>query len=102
MDSCRYILQESYFFMIDENWINSFREKLDNHYAWPSLYTFKFIVPKEREQDVRKMFPMHNPKERNSKNGNYTSFTIEMMMPSTESVIAVYQEASSIDGIIAL
>lgn len=94
---------ESFLFSaMDENWIISFREKLDNHYAWPSLYTFKFIVPKGKESEMRKMFPMHTPKERLSKNGNYTSFTIEMMMPSTESVIEVYTEASAIDGIIAL
>lgn len=48
------------------------------------------------------MFPMHNPSERSSKNGNYTSFTVQMMMPSTESVIEIYQTASSIEGIIAL
>jgi putative lipoic acid-binding regulatory protein len=87
---------------MDENWLNSFKEKLDSHYAWPSLYTFKFIVPKGKEEAVRELFPMHNPSERASKNGNYISFTIQMMMPSTEAVIAIYQSASSIEGIIAL
>lgn len=88
--------------MIDQKWLDSFREKLDHHYAWPSLYTFKFIVPKGKEEEVRRMFPMHTPSERASKNGNYISFTIQAMMPSTEAVIGVYQDASSIDGIIAL
>lgn len=87
---------------MDENWLISFREKLESHYAWPSLYTFKFIVPKGKESEVRNMFPMHNPSERSSKNGNYTSFTVQMMMPSTEAVIDVYKKASAIDGIIAL
>lgn len=87
---------------MDDKWFISFREKLDGHYAWPSLYTFKFIVPKGKEEAVREMFPMHNPSERSSKNGNYTSFTIQMMMPSTDSVIDIYQSAASIDGIIAL
>ena len=87
---------------MDENWLSSFKEKLDGHYAWPSLYTFKFIVPKGKEEAVRELFPMHKPSERSSKNGNYISFTIQMMMPSTEAVIAVYESASSIEGIIAL
>jgi hypothetical protein len=87
---------------MDENWLSSFKEKLDGHYAWPSLYTFKFIVPKGKEGAVRKLFPMHNPSERNSKNGNYISFTIQMMMPSTEAVLSIYESASSIEGIIAL
>jgi putative lipoic acid-binding regulatory protein len=88
--------------MIDQKWLDSFREKLDNHYAWPSLYTFKFIVPKGKEEEVRKIFPMHTPSERASKNGNYTSFTVQTMMPSTDAVIDIYQNASDIDGIIAL
>ncbi len=88
--------------MIDKLWLASFKEKLDGHYAWPSLYTFKFIVPKGKEDDLRKLFPMHNPSERSSKNGNYISFTIQMMIPSTEAVIEVYEKASVIEGIIAL
>lgn len=88
--------------MIDQKWIESFRQKLDNHYSWPSLYTFKFIVPKGKEEKVRAIFPMHTPSERTSKNGNYTSFTVQTMMPSTEAVIEIYQNASQIDGIIAL
>jgi len=48
------------------------------------------------------MFPMHIPTEKESKKGNYTSLTIQMMMPSSEAVILVYQKASAIEGIIAL
>lgn len=87
---------------MQQNWFNTFKEKLDQHYAWPALYIFKFIVPKGKEGDVRKLFPLHDISERPSKNGNYTSLTIQMMMPSSESVIEVYQSASNIDGLIAL
>jgi uncharacterized protein len=87
---------------MDAAWFASFREKLDQHYAWPSLYIFKFIVPKGKEEEVRLMFPLHTATEKESKNGNYTSFTIQMMMPSSEAVIVVYQKAATIEGIIAL
>jgi hypothetical protein len=87
---------------MDEAWLNSFQEKLDRHYAWPSVYTFKFIVPSHQEAEVRKLFPRHEPSARSSKNGNYTSFTVDMMMPSSESVLAIYRSASLIKGIIAL
>ena len=87
---------------MNKEWLGSFKNKLDSHYAWPSIYTFKFIVPKGKEVEVRKMFPMHNPTERSSKNGNYISFTVQMMMPSAEAVIEIYESASTIDGIIAL
>lgn len=87
---------------MDEKRLGLFKEKLDKYYAWPSLYTFKFIVPKGKEGDLKKFFPLHNPKERNSKNGNYTSITIPMMMPSAEAVVEVYVSVSHIEGIIAL
>jgi uncharacterized protein len=87
---------------MDAAWFDSFREKLDRHYAWPSLYIFKFIVPKGKEEEVRQLFPLHIATEKESKNGSYTSLTIQMMMPSGEAVILAYQKAAAIEGIIAL
>jgi hypothetical protein len=87
---------------MDGSWVNSFREKLDQHYSWPSLYTFKFIVPAGKEAQVRQLFPRHTPSEKPSRNGNYTSLTVQVMAPSGESVIAIYQAASAIEGIVAL
>jgi putative lipoic acid-binding regulatory protein len=87
---------------MDAVWLTNFREKLDSHYAWPSLYTFKFIVPTGREVEVKNLFPKHTSSEKLSKNGKYTSITINMMMPSSDAVIQVYQSASVIEGIIAL
>ncbi len=87
---------------MDAIWLTNFREKLDSHYAWPSLYTFKFIVPTGREEEVKNLFPKHTSSEKLSKNGKYTSITINMMMPSSDAVIEVYQSASVIEGLIAL
>jgi len=87
---------------MEPNWSESLREKLDQHYIWPSLYTFKFVVPKGKEEEVKKLFPLHESSERKSKNGNYTSVTFHMMMPGSQAVIDVYQRASTIEGIIAL
>jgi uncharacterized protein len=78
------------------------REKLDQHYIWPSLYTFKFIVPKEKVDMVKSLFPKHQSSERQSKNGNYISVTIHMMMPGSREVIDVYNLASGVEGLIAL
>lgn len=87
---------------MNKEWFDKFREKLEEHYAWPALYTFKFIVPKGREEELKALFVNHVPTERLSKNGNYTSLTLEMMMPSSEAVIKVYEAAAVIEGIIAL
>lgn len=87
---------------MDENWINSFREKLDKHYAWPALYIYKFIVPTGQEENIKKLFPLNHATEKLSKQGNYTSVTVQAMMHSSDAVIEIYVKASKIEGIVAL
>ncbi|QOI96330.1 MAG: DUF493 family protein [Flammeovirgaceae bacterium] len=87
---------------MDQEAIQSFRLKLDQHYRWPSLYMFKFIVPKERAEEVIQLFPLHTGTQKKSSQGKYISITIQMMMPSSEAVIEVYRKAATIDGLIAL
>jgi hypothetical protein len=87
---------------MEPNWADSLREKLDQHYIWPSLYTFKFIVPKEKVAEVKKLFPKHYSTEKHSKNGKYISVTLQMMMPGSQEVIEVYNLASGVEGLIAL
>ncbi len=87
---------------MNEDWYLSFQEKLDQHYAWPSLYIFKFIVPKGKEAELKQLFLLHTANEKTSKNGNYTSVTLQMMMPSSQAVIDVYKKISEIEGIVSL
>ena len=88
---------------MNPQWLNSFKEKLDKFYAWPSLYTFKFIVPIGKQEELRQLFPLHTTAtEKSSQNGKYVSLTYHMMMPSGESVVEVYKKAAAIEGIVAL
>lgn len=87
---------------MDEQRAASFKEKLDKHYAWPALYVFKFIVPRGQEGELKKLFPQHETTEKLSSEGKYASITVKMMMPSSEAVIRVYEQASVIEGLIAL
>lgn len=82
--------------------ITSFKEKLDKEYNWPSLYTFKFIVPKGKEDEVKNLFSNHVTKEKSSSNGNYISITAEVMVQSSDRVVEYYLEANKVEGIIAL
>lgn len=63
---------------------------------------FKFIVPTGKENEVKQLFPNHTVTEKLSTKGNYTSITVQMMMPSSEAVIDVYVRVSHIEGIVAL
>lgn len=92
----------AFYLPMDAAWFVTFQEKLDKFYAWPALYTFKFIVPAGQEMQLRQLFPMHTPREKPSGQGKYISLTYQMMMPSGESVIAVYRKAAAIEGLIAL
>lgn len=85
-----------------ESSINSFKKKLDREYTWPSLYTFKFIVPKGKEDEVKDLFSNHITKEKSSSNGNYISITAAVMVQSSDRIVEYYLEADKVDGIIAL
>ena len=87
---------------MDKNWIDSFREKLDEHHTWPAIYIYKFIVPTGKEDLVKQLFPLSPATEKLSKQGNYTSVTVRKMMHSSEAVIEIYMKASEIEGIVAL
>jgi hypothetical protein len=87
---------------MNNEWKTSLKEKLDQHYAWPAVYTFKFIVPKGKEEQIKVLFPQHDSSEKVSKNGNYVSVTFQMMMPGSDAIVAVYEAASAIEGVIAL
>jgi len=81
---------------------SSFREKLDQIHQWPSLYMFKFIVPKGKEDEVRLLFPKNVLTEKQSRTGKYVSITAKVMMSSTDAVMDIYEKASEIEELIAL
>ena len=90
------------FIRMNPAWLESFRVKLERHHSWPTLYIFKFIVPKGKEEELRRLFPLHTTSEKESKNGNYISLTFQMMVPSSTVVIEVYKKAAVVEGLIAL
>jgi uncharacterized protein len=79
-----------------------FKEKLDSQHVWPSLYMFKFIVPKGIEQKILSLFPRNELTIKKSKKGNYISLTAKVMIGSSDEIIRIYKEAYKIEGVIAL
>lgn len=82
--------------------LTSFKEQLDTQTDFPTLYMFKFIVPKGKETEVSNLLPNNEMVLKESNKGNYASVTIKAMMPSSEAIIAIYKQASEIEGIISL
>lgn len=81
---------------------DSFREKLEYEYEWPSLYTFKFIVPRDQEEAVTDLFPKVEVSTKESSGGKYVSITAKLMANSSDTIINVYEKAQHIKGLIAL
>jgi len=82
--------------------LEAFKEKLDDAHKWPSLYMFKFIVPKGKEEEVFALFPKNDLSTKKSSKGNYVSVTAKVMMGSSEAVMEKYREANKIEGVLAL
>jgi putative lipoic acid-binding regulatory protein len=87
---------------MDADWLHSFKTKLDQHHSWPSLYIFKFIVPKEKVNELKNLFPQHQVTEKASSQGRYIGVTMQIMAPSSNSIIEIYELASQIEGLISL
>ncbi len=79
-----------------------FKQVLDDHHQWPCPYAFKFIVPTENLPLFQKTFPEAELQTRESKTGKYTSVTMESNMCSSKDVMAIYEKAAEIPGIMSL
>lgn len=85
-----------------EEWWARFQTLLDEQTEWPSVYTFKFIAPADELENLKAVFGQHEIKVRPSSKGNYASVTARMEMHSSDEVIAVYQDAARIPGVVSL
>ena len=87
---------------MDEKDLESFRSSLDANYEWPSLYPFKFIVPVDQAESVLNLFADNPVRARESKNGRFVAYTMEIHVHSCDEVIAIYQRVAQIPGVISL
>ena len=81
------------------------RKALDLVHKWPAVYMFKFIF--EPEPERLKAILSHFPPEaevlrKYSKSGKYLSLTIREVMMSADEVVARYDKAAKVDGVIVL
>lgn len=78
------------------------REILKSEHIFPTEYTFKFIVPKEKLVEVSDLLTDTQLSTRESKTGKYISVTAYKVVISADEVIAVYQRLSVIEGLMSL
>ncbi len=86
------------------NW-EDLRHRLEKEGGYPKVYLFKFIVPSDNRSIARVQSMFGEEAEVNlrmSKNGKYASVSVKEMMLTTDSIIEKYQEATKIEGCMAL
>lgn len=90
-----------------DEFYNKLREQLYETSNWPTEYLYKFIVPTkvEKIKKIEDLFDnlgaVINTIE--SKNGNYTSVSINVQMKDPDAVISKYKEVVlKVEGVISL
>lgn len=69
---------------------------------YPTSFMFKFIAPLAGLVQLRSIFEGYPVKVNPSRNGNYVSITAELEMQSSGDIIAIYEQAAKVDGVILL
>ena len=81
------------------------REKLEERH-WPNLYLFKIIVPADAKSiaATEALFDstVAQVELRQSKTGKFVSVSAKEMMMDVDSIIARYEKAIQIEGLMAL
>ena len=90
-----------------EEFYNNLKEKIQDTSMWPTKYLYKFII----KSDVSKIKLIDGIfdnmgaviKTKPSKNGNYTSISINVVMKNPDAVIQKYKAVGSqVEGVISL
>lgn len=91
----------------EEEFYQKLKEQLQESTTWPSQYLFKFIVKTDNEKiaQIEAIFnhagAVINTTE--SKNGNYTSVSVNVIMKDPDEVISKYIEVThKVEGVISL
>jgi len=90
---------------VDKDDIQKAKDSLNQHYDWPCVYRFKFILPTlpNREKELIDLFSVDvEVNTKTSKNAKYRSFTINAVMLSADEVLEKYAKANEIEGLISL
>lgn len=90
-----------------DEFYNKLKDQLQQSANWPAEYLYKFIIPTDvnkiaiLEAIFDNMGAVINTTE--SKNGNYTSVSINIFMRNPDAVIEKYLEvAEKVEGVISL
>lgn len=90
-----------------EEFYKKLKTQLADTALWPTVYLYKFIVPTDNSKisQIETIFDNHGAviTTKQSKNGKYTSVSINVRMKNPDYVIIKYKEViSKVEGVISL
>lgn len=91
--------------MMNEEAKERLRMRLNEVHQWPSVFMYKFVLEPtpERLDALLALFPAESEVLRKySSAGKYLSITVREVMLNANDIVARYDKASSIQGVIVL
>lgn len=89
-----------------EDFYTSLKEKLEATHNFPEDYLYKFIITNDESKltDIYRAFDdtKYTLTSRDSKNGKYTSISINAFVLDADQVIKIYKEVGKIPNVIML
>lgn len=89
-----------------EDFYASLKEKLEATHDFPQDYLFKFIITNEesKQTEIYRIFDnvKYTLSTKDSKNGKYTSLTMNAFVLDADQVISIYKEVGKISGVMML
>lgn len=83
--------------------VENFQQRLNETHSWPCTYMFKFIVPEAKSEQIMDLFESKDEiYTRHSRNGKYVCVTAKCQVHSSEEVMAVYEAAAQVKGVLSL
>lgn len=89
--------------LFDEKEARRFCRALDESHQWPCEYTFKFIAPQDKVDEL--LQALDNPEDamrRESSGGKYVSLTLRRRLTRGEEAVMMYRKAAVVQGVMAL
>jgi putative lipoic acid-binding regulatory protein len=91
---------------MDKNTFDELRKKLEESItSFPYIYMFKFIIKSDNKTMALVEVIFDNDADiiqKQSTKGNYISITVKQVVMSVDEIIAIYEKAAEIEGVMSL
>lgn len=82
--------------------MSKFKELLEKEYDFPCEYSFKFVVPQDKQQEVFSLIEENKTSIKKSRTGKYISITYTTRVENVEHIIAIYERVAEVEGVLNL